>query len=186
LIGRLVGKVDARLLISVGLGLTAFSMWGMTGFSPQMNSWPVIWTGFLQGLGMGFIYVPLAATAFATLRLDLRNEGTSMFSLIRNIGSSIGIAVVAALLTRNSQIMHSRLGEHVTPYDVTTRAHFGFGEVTANGLASLNGIVSQQAAMLAYNNDFQFLFVITLITMPLVLFLKVARSGKAAPSVAVE
>jgi len=186
LIGRLVGKIDARLLISFGLGLTAFSMWGMTGFSPQMNSWPVIWTGFLQGLGMGFIYVPLAATAFATLRLDLRNEGTSMFSLIRNIGSSIGIAVVAALLTRNAQIMHSRLAEHVTPYDVATRAHFGFGEVTANGLASLNGVVSQQAAMLAYNNDFQFLFVITLITMPLVLFLKVAKSGKAAPSVAVE
>jgi DHA2 family multidrug resistance protein len=158
----------------------------MTGFSPQMNSWPVIWTGFVQGLGMGFVYVPLAATAFATLRGDLRNEGTSMFSLVRNIGSSVGIAVVAALLTRNSQIMHARLGEQVTPYDLATQAHLGFGDVTASGLAALNGLVSQQAAMISYNNDFQLLFVITLITMPLVLFMKVTRSGKAAPSVAVE
>jgi DHA2 family multidrug resistance protein len=186
LVGRLVGKVDPRILITAGLGLSAYSMWGMTGFSPQMNSWPVVWTGFLQGMGMGFVYVPLAATAFATLRLDLRNEGTSMFSLLRNIGSSIGIAVVVALLTRSSQVMHARLVEHVTPYDLMTRAHFGFGEITASGMVSLNGMVSQQAAMIAYNNDFQLLFVVTLVTMPLVLFLKVARSGKAAPSIAVE
>jgi len=186
LVGRLVSKVDARILIGTGLALTAVSMWGMTGFSAQMDSWPVIWTGFLQGTAMGFTFVPLTAAAFATLHSSLRNEGTSMFSLLRNIGSSIGIAMVAALLTRNSQIMHARLSEHVTPYDLATRAHLGYVEATSGGLASLNGIVSKQAAMIAYNNDFKLLLIITIITFPLVLFLRAPARSATSPSVAVE
>jgi DHA2 family multidrug resistance protein len=185
-VGRLIGYVDARILIAAGLGVTAFSIRGMTGFSPQMNSWPVVWTSFLQGAGMGFMYVPLASAAFATLRPDLRNEGTSMFSLIRNIGSSIGIAVFMALLTRNTQIMHARLGEYVTPYDASTRSYFGFGDVSTSGLHSLNVLVSQQAQMIAYNNDFQLLFVLLLISTPLVLLLKVVKPGAGAPSNAVK
>jgi len=183
LVGRLIGRVDARVLIAIGLGVTAASLWIMCGFSPQMDSHLVIISGFLQGVGTGFAYVPLAAVAFATLAPQLRSEGTSIFNLLRNIGSSIGIAVVQALLTRNTQIMHARLAEHLTPYGAQLRAAIpGLG--TAHGLAALNATVTQQAQMIAYNNDFKLLLLLTLAVMPLLVLL---RSGRAsATSVAPE
>jgi MFS transporter, DHA2 family, multidrug resistance protein len=184
-VGRLIGKFDPRTLITFGLGLTALSLWMMTGFSPQMDSGPVIWSGFIQGLGMGFVWVPLSTAAFATLSLQLRNEGTSMFNLLRNIGSSIGIAVVVALLTRNTQIMHSQLGEHITPYDLATRFHPAFDAATPAGLSAINATVTQQAAMIAYNNDFKLLLILTVVIVPLVFLLRGVR-GKSAPSVAAE
>ena len=76
----------------------------MTGFYLQMDTAPIVWSGLAQGLGTGFVYVPLAAMTFATLSPRFRNEGTALFSLMRNVGSSIGISVVETLLTRNTQV----------------------------------------------------------------------------------
>ena len=177
LVGRLVGRVDARLLIALGLGFTAGSLWIMCGFSPQMDSRLIIWSGFLQGVGTGFAYVPLAAVSFATLAPQLRSEGTSIFNLLRNIGSSIGIAVVQALLTRNTQIMHSRLAEHVTPYGSGLGSLVPHASGSAHSLAALNAAVTRQAQMIAYNNDFKLLLVLTLAVMPMLLLL---RSGRPA------
>src|SRR5690606_1537359 len=101
----------------------AFSLWLMTGFTTQMDDRLVIWSGVVQGMGIGFVWVPLTTVAFGTLAPRLRNEGTSLFNLLRNIGSSIGIAVVMAMLTRNTQYVHSQLAEHVTPYDFAARNH---------------------------------------------------------------
>jgi DHA2 family multidrug resistance protein len=184
-VGRLVGKVDARALIIFGLSLTALSLWIMTGFYIQMDGDRIIWSGLIQGFGLGFTWVPLSALAFTTLPGHLRNEGTSMFNLLRNIGSSIGIAVMAALLTRNTQIMHARLGEYVTPYDLA-RGHLPFDPSTAAGLEAINGTVTQQAAMIAYNNDFKLLLVVTLLTIPLVFLLRGMRRGSGGAPVAAE
>src|SRR6202012_132563 len=93
LVGRLLALFDARPIIAVGLGLTAFSLWQMTGFSLQMDYWPIVISGVLQGRGVGLVYVPLSTVAFTTLPGHLRNEGTAFFSLMRNVGSSIGISV---------------------------------------------------------------------------------------------
>src|ERR1700723_2200122 len=79
IVGRLMGKVDVRLLLATGFGMTAVSSWQMTGFDVLMDSSTVVWSGVLQGLGTGFVYVPLAAATFATLTPALRNEGTSIF-----------------------------------------------------------------------------------------------------------
>src|SRR6202035_2099227 len=116
IVGRLMGKVDTRLIIAVGFSLAAVSSWQMTGFDVQMDASMVVWSGILQGLGTGFVYVPLAAATFATLAPALRNEGTAIFNLIRNLGSSIGISVVNTLLTRNTQIVHSTLGDRVSRF----------------------------------------------------------------------
>src|SRR5580692_10931683 len=101
LVGRLIKRFDARLVMAVGLVLTAYSLWQMTRFSLGMGSWPVIFSGIIQGAGVGLVYVPLSMVAFTTLPGALRNEGTSFFNLLRNVGSSVGISVVTFLLTQN-------------------------------------------------------------------------------------
>jgi DHA2 family multidrug resistance protein len=180
LVGRLTGKVDIRVIIGIGFALAALSSWQMTGFDLQMDWATVVWSGLAQGLGTGFVYVPLAAAAFATLSPTLRDEGTAIFSLTRNLGSSIGISVVNTLLTRNMQIMHSTLGEHVTRYSPVLRARLPDGPLSLRTVASLNATVTEQAAMIAYNNDFKLTMVLSLAAIPLVFLLRKA-SGGAAP-----
>jgi DHA2 family multidrug resistance protein len=179
-VGRLVGKVDFRLVMAVGFGLTAFSCWQMTHFNLQMDSSTVVWSGIAQGLGTGFVYVPLATATFATLSATLRNEGTAIFNLSRNIGSSIGISVVETLLTRNTQIVHSALAEHVTPY------MSGQPQPTGSALAALNALVTKQAAMIAYNNDFQLMLFLCLAAAPLVILLRKGAAKRSAEPVILE
>jgi MFS transporter, DHA2 family, multidrug resistance protein len=184
LVGRIMGKVDTRLIIGAGFALTAFSLWQMTGFDLQMGSSTIVWSGLAQGLGTGFVFVPLAAATFATLAPALRNEGTAIFSLTRNVGSSIGISVVETLLTRNTQIMHATLGAHVNPYAPLLRAQLAAGAPTLHTLAGLNATVTQQAAMIAYNDDFQLMMLLSLAAIPLVFLLR--KGGAGAKPVVVE
>jgi DHA2 family multidrug resistance protein len=117
---------------------------------------------------------------------QLRNEGTAFFSLMRNLGSSIGISVVTTLLVRNTQIMHSRLAEHVTPFSDGLTPSLSTGLPTAEHLAGLNAAVTQQAAMIAYNNDFKLMLILTVIAIPLVALLRAPRNPapNAQPAVA--
>ncbi len=121
-VARLVGRVDTRLLILVGLVLTAAALWQMTGFSLQMGMGPVISTGVMQGFGLGFVFTPLSIITFSTLPRNLLTQGTAIFSLMRNIGGSVGIAIVEALLDQNTQIVHSRLVERLRPDNPLARA----------------------------------------------------------------
>jgi MFS transporter, DHA2 family, multidrug resistance protein len=175
-VGRLMKHLDLRVIIAIGFALTAFSLWQMTGFSLDMGSSLVVWSGLIQGIGTGFVFVPLAAVTFATLPSQLRNEGTAMFSLIRNVGSSIGISVVETLLTRGTQTMHAALGEHVTAYSALARRIWPQGHPTATQLAAVNHSVGEQATMIAYINDFQLMLVLTVCALPLVFLLR-----RAAP-----
>ena len=184
IVGRLMGKIDVRLIIASGFALAAASSWQMTGFDVQMDSSMVVWSGILQGLGTGFVYVPLAAATFATLTPALRNEGTAIFSLTRNLGSSIGISVVNTLLTRNTQIMHATLSEHVSRYSPVLRAQLPDPAPSLRTLAGLNATVTQQAAMIAYNNDFKLMMLLSLAAIPLVFLLRKARGS--APAVSIE
>jgi MFS transporter, DHA2 family, multidrug resistance protein len=183
IVSRLMGKFDSRLIIAVGFVITAISLWQMTGFYLQMDSSLVIWSGLLQGLGTGFVFVPLAAITFATLSPVFRNEGTAMFSLVRNVGSSIGISAVVTLLTRNTQVMHARLAEQITPYG---GALHGQALSTTQGLAALNQNVSGQAAMIAYNDDFKLMMILTLCAIPLALLLRGVKPKAGAEPVIAE
>jgi DHA2 family multidrug resistance protein len=178
--GRLIAWVDVRLLIGAGIALTAASTWSMCGFSPLMDERLVIWSGFIQGMGIGLAYAPLTTVCFATLAPQFRSGGTSMFNLVRNIGSSIGIAVVQALLTRNTQIMHSRLGEHISLFGGQLRPPAPYSFSTREGLAALNASVTRQAEMIAYINDFKLLLVLCLAILPLVLLLNHRAPARAA------
>jgi DHA2 family multidrug resistance protein len=168
-------KVDVRVVIGAGFLITAASLYMMTGFYLQMGQSMVVWSGLLQGLGAGMVYVPLAAVTFTTLAPALRNEGTAIFSLMRNIGSSIGISIVTALLTRNTQIMHSRLAENVTPYFNPWHA----SPSTAAGAQMVNHTVTSQAAMIAYNNDFKMMLILSLAAAPAVFLLRISKKAAA-------
>jgi DHA2 family multidrug resistance protein len=185
-VGRLMGRIDTRWIIAAGFAITAFSLWQMTGFYLQMGTSSVVWSGLVQGFGTGFVYVPLAAITFATLAPALRNEGTAVFSLIRNIGSSVGISVVTTLLTRNTQTMHSRLAERLTPFGDALHAPAAAMLAEPGGLAALNQSVTAQATMIAYNNDFKLMMVLTVCAVPLVALLRRATAAKDAEPMVLE
>src|SRR5262245_7023575 len=168
IVGRLGSRIDARYVMVVGLTLTAASLWWMTNFYLQMDSNEIVWSGLLQGIGTGCVFAPLSTIAFSTLAPHLRNEGNAFFSLMRNLGSSIGISAVTTRLVRNTQIMHSRLGEHVTPFGDGLTPAMPAGIPSPTHLAGLDAAVTQQAAMIAYNNDFKLMLILTVLAIPLV------------------
>lgn len=173
LVGRLVGKVDIRLLILFGLGMTALSLYEMAEFTTEVSEFTLISTGITQGIGLGFIFVPLSTITFATLDPKYRTEGTAMFSLMRNIGSSIGISVMTTMLTQNTQIVHASLTALMNPF------RHGMQSIpkmwdwhTSGGAAALNGMVTTQAQTIAYLDDFQAMMWIVLAVVPLLLLMQ--------------
>jgi DHA2 family multidrug resistance protein len=185
-VGWMMRKMDIRLVIATGFVISAVSLWQMTGFYLQMDDAGVISSGFLQGLGSGIAYVPMSTATFATLPAVFRNEGAAFFSLVRNLGSSIGITTVTTLLTRNTQMMHARLAEHVTPYSEALRSQSSAILSGAHGLNALNASVTSQAAMIAYNNDFKLMMVLSLCAIPLVLLVRGARAAPSDEPVVIE
>jgi len=117
--------------------------------------------------------VPLSAVTFSTLAAQLRPAGTSIFSLSRNVGSSVGISIVEALLTRGTQVEHATLAEQVTPYNPLLTHAAASSDPMA--LSMLNDEITRQATMVSYLNDFRFMMVLALITMPLIAFIRPIR-----------
>jgi DHA2 family multidrug resistance protein len=181
LVGRLIGRVDARWLLLSGFALVVVSLYIMTGFSLDEPIWPIVYSGVIQGVGIGFLFVPLSAVAFSTLEPRFRNEGTAMFSLIRNIGSSIGISIVVTVLAREAQRAHAGIGSHLSYYRDALLSGSGgvFDITTRTGAAALNGEVTRQAMMIAYLNDFRLMMFLTLAALPLLLLLRSPRHAAA-------
>jgi DHA2 family multidrug resistance protein len=184
LVGRLVRRVDARILIAIGLSLTAYSLWEMTGFSPEMGMGPIVRTGITQGLGLGLIFVPLSTLAFATLKPEFRTEATSLFSLVRNLGSSIGVSVMATMLAQNTQVNHVELSTRISPFDPALGAFSqatGFDPIhDTTALAYLNQMVTGQAQMISYLDDFKAMAIVTLACLPMLLLLSKRSNAPAA------
>src|SRR4029079_18985983 len=179
-VGRLVQRVDPRLLIGFGICLTAFSLWQMTGFNMSMTSGPFITTGVIQGFGLGFLFIPLQTVAFLTLDTRLRTEGSAIFNLVRNLGSSIGISLVASVLANNIQTNHAEMAENITLFNpnLTAAGIDPSSLLTQAGsqtVAMLNGMIGAQSAMIAYLDDFKLMSLITLAALPLLVFFRYKR-----------
>ncbi|MCG2586390.1 DHA2 family efflux MFS transporter permease subunit [Massilia sp. TS11] len=175
LAGRLAGRVDARLPVGAGLLLTAFSLWLMTRFTAEVGPGALIGSGLLQGLGLGLIFVPLSTATFSTLAARYRTEATALYSLARNIGSSIGISVVISYLSHQLQANHAALGAFLTPFRLAVQSASAHGAIQLDstaGLALLNAQLTRQAALLAYLQDFRLMMWISLAALPLVLLLR--------------
>ena len=181
IVGKLIGRFDARLIMMAGLGLTVFSLWQMINFDLLMDQNLIIISGIIQGFGVGLVYVPLSTVAFSTLLPSLRNEGTAFFNLLRNLGSAIGISVVETLLTQNTQIMHASIAEYITPYNLQDPA-FSSLHIDPNtllGLSTLNHMITNQASMIAYLDDYKLMMVLTIGVIPLLLLLRPAVKSKS-------
>jgi DHA2 family multidrug resistance protein len=190
IVGRLIGKVDIRLLLVTGLAATAWAMWIMTGWTPDVSQWTIVSTGFIQGAGLGFLFVPLTTVTFSTLPAEKRGDGTGLYNLSRNIGSSVGISIVSALLTENIQVNHADIAAYVTPtnraFDIPVIAN-NWSPWTAAGRAALDSVVTQQATVISYLDDFKLLMLLSLAALPLVMLLKRAATPATVDhSIAVE
>ena len=185
-VAPLINRVDNRLIILFGLLLTAVSMWQMTGFSLYMGMAPVIASGLLQGFGLGCTFVPLNTIALSNLPRHILTQGTALRSLMRNLGGSIGIAILEALLAENTQIVHARLVEQLRPDNPLAQAPYlmaPFSLTTPSGIAALNAEVTRQAAMVAYVNDFALMMVVA--TGSIMLLLLVRPTSRAGAAVAI-
>jgi DHA2 family multidrug resistance protein len=173
--GQIMGKVDARIMISVGLVLFAWSLRMMAGWSLDMSYWSVVTSGFVQGLGMGLVFMPLNSLAFATLESRYRPDGASLLNLFRSIGQSAGISMVTVFLARNIQISHADMAANITEKTIPGLNIPQLGSLGAVGdsvFAYADGMINQQAAMIAYVNDFYLMAWISIAVLPLVLLLR--------------
>jgi MFS transporter, DHA2 family, multidrug resistance protein len=175
LAGRLMGRVDTRLLLVTGLLLTAWAMYDMTGWNPNVSQWTIVVTGFIQGTGLGFLFVPLTTVTFATLAAEQRADATGLYNLSRNVGSSVGISVVSYLLIRNDQINHATIASHVTAFNHAfnnSAVLQAWSPWTAGGRAALDQVVQTQASIISYVDDFKLMMILSLAVVPLVLLLR--------------
>jgi DHA2 family multidrug resistance protein len=181
IVGKLIGPVDTRYLLALGLGLTAWSFYVMTGWTPDVSQMTIVVVGIIQGIGLGFIFVPLSVVTLSTLAPELRAEGAGLYSLSRNIGSSIGISVVNSLLTRNTQVNHAEIARNVTSvnraFEDLAITQF-WDPISTAGRTALDAVITRQAQIIAYIDDYKLLMIATLAAIPLlIIFQKPPRTA---------
>ncbi len=172
MVSKLIGRYDARYMIAAGLGLCALSLWDMTQFTLDVGEGRIVWNGILLGFGLGLVFPPLTTLTFATIPPRLRTEGAAINALLRNLGASIGIAVLVSLLSRNTQANRAELVETLTPF----HAGWPFGSLMPDGSTQLLAVwdaeINRQAAMIGYLNDFRAMTLCTVAVIPLLLFMR--------------
>jgi MFS transporter, DHA2 family, multidrug resistance protein len=173
--------VDARALLLFGFAVSAYALWQMMQYTMVLSASDIVWPGVVQGFGLGFVFVPLSALTFSTLTPELRADGTATYSLMRNIGSSIGISIVQTFVTRGTQVAHADMAANVTPFNPAFQTMLATG--SRYDLAVLNQSITQQAQMIAYLNDFKMMFVATLLVIPLLVLIR-PSGGSAGASAA--
>jgi len=184
--GRISNRMDPRLLIAGGTIVIAGTLFWMTGWTPAVSESEVVGVTIVMGFGLGFVFVPLQVVAFASLPAAFRNDATAMWSLLRNVGSAIGISITSTLLTEMQQVNHAIIVQNVNPFNRAltanpTALHF-LDPTTPHGAALMNQAVNYQASIIAYIDDFKYMMITALLSLPLVLFMR--HPGTAARAAA--
>jgi DHA2 family multidrug resistance protein len=181
--GRLLGRVDPRLIMAAGLVLIAFSMSRMAHFDLGMDRRALLFAGFFQGLGFGSLMVPATTLGFTMLPVALRAEGAALQAVLRNIGGSAGIAAMQALITHQTQAMHASMAAQVIPSDPMVSSGLApmFDPATPAGAFALDAVITRQATMVAYVDDFIAMLFIALGCMPLLFLIRKPRQSGGDP-----
>jgi DHA2 family multidrug resistance protein len=177
-VGRLVNKADARVLVGTGMLISAAGSYAMTWYSLDISTMWVIWPAFLQGLGLGLIFVPLSTIAYATLERARMAEAAGIYSLVRTIGAAAGISVVTTLMTRQSQVIWNQLGGHITQYDTALLDFLRplhLQPTDPHAMALIASQIAKQAQMVAMLDVFQVTTWSFLGMLPLVFLLRRSR-----------
>jgi DHA2 family multidrug resistance protein len=194
-VGFLTAKFDARKLLVVGLLGGAITLFMFGSLNLQIGFWDIFWPQFFQGLAMGLIFVPLTTVSMSLIAREEMGNATSIFNLMRNMGGSVGIAVIATMLSRSTQAQYNVLGSHVSMFDTQARSLLeqiragfmarGMDFMTASqaAYAALSGMVSQQAIMVAFVQLFRLLALVFAIVVPLVFIMRRPKGGQPAASV---
>jgi MFS transporter, DHA2 family, multidrug resistance protein len=188
IVGRLVGRTDTRILLFIGLCLTAWSFNAMTGWTPDVSQEAIIGVTMVQGFGLGFLFVPLSAATLSTLPLAERAEGAGLFSLSRNIGSSVGISIVNTLLVQNTQANHAAIVPSVNAVNRGFENPLiaqAWNPLTAAGRAALDAVITRQAEIIAYIDDYKLLMIAALAVIPLLVVFKRPSGPRAAEPVVI-
>src|SRR3546814_257253 len=173
LVGRLIGRIETRVLILAGLGLTILALHRMSGYTDQVTSMQIMIDGMMQGAGLGLIFVPLSTMAFATLPRTYLDEAAGIYSVSRNIGSSIGISVVSALLASNIQVNHAQLVEFINPFNPMLGLLPALAyPATGTGRPVLDQMINRQATLIAYLNDFKLMMWVAIAAIPMLLLMR--------------
>ena len=187
-VGRLLKSVDARPLVGLGLVLSLWSIWEMVFYAPETSASWIVLTSVVQGFGLGFIFVPLNSAAFATLPAVLRTDGVALWTLIRNLGSSIGVSIVIAQLTSGISLYHNRIVESLVPSSTGLALAGSGGPFETTSILSpslIDGLATREAVIMSYSNDYLLMCIVTVLALPLVLLLRKPEAQSAAsPAVA--
>jgi len=190
LVGRLVSRVDARLLISGGLVVVGIALFMLTGVDLRSSFFSLMWIRVIQGCGLAFLFVPINTVAFGVLPPEKSSNGSALINMARNIGGSVGISLVVTMAQRWQQFHQNVLTAHVRAsspelrsYLARVRAYFAHRSglphaPVGQAFGYLYETVLRQAGMLAYIDDFALMGVLTLAIIPFVFFLKGARPAK--------
>lgn len=162
-----LGKVDPRIPMTVGLVLQAYAGWVMTGFDVTVSTEAVLWASAVQGFGVGLVWIPLSIVTFATLPPPLVPDGTAIFHLLRNIGSSVFISISIAYVIHETKLSHAHLVTHVTPFRDAVGV-FGFVGADPQALATLRAEIGRQATMIGYIGGFWLFTAAAAAAIPLV------------------
>ncbi len=186
-VGLLMNRVDPRKMLGIGFLLNAVTLYWMGWLNLQAGFWDIFWPQFVQGVGMGLLFVPLTTVAMDRIAPKDMGPATSLFNLLRNIGGAAGIAVVQTILARDRQEHINILGSHVNPYDPSTQLMFqnmrsafmaagaDMATATQRAYAALFGMVQKQAAMMAFIDGFKVLAFVFVILLPLVFLMQKPR-----------
>jgi DHA2 family multidrug resistance protein len=195
LAGHLTTKTDPRRLLVVGIGLGSITMFQLSGLNLNAGFWDIFWAQVLQGVALSFLFIPLMSLAMSRISPEKMGNATSIFNLMRNIGGSVGIAIMTTFLARRAQVHQNHLVAKVTAGDAETmkmlhglQANFylhGADAVTASrkALGAIYGMVQQHAAMLAFVEAFWIMGVVFLVMLPflpLLQYSKLKHPAKAA------
>ena len=183
IVGRILKFIDPRKVILAGMAVAASTMWLMAGFTEDIDKTVVYVICFAQGIALSSFIIPVNTVAFSTLTPEQRDIGTSFYSLLNNMGRSLGIALLASYLARNTQQNHSMLSDHITTFNDAVR-HSLIPDVwditTTAGLSAVHRMVNQQAELIAYINDFRLLAIIIICCMPIVIMMRNPHSIEKA------
>jgi DHA2 family multidrug resistance protein len=170
----LLARLGAKLTLTIGVMLSAISLYAMANFDLSMTAMPIMTSGFVQGLGVGLMFAPLSTLSFATLPRQLRPEGTSLSTMARSLGSSVGISIVQATFVRQAFTNAARLGEHVSIGNPLNGRLLpaGLSLDTAMGQLVMRGQIARQGAMISYDYVFAWMAPACLLLLPLIFVLK--------------
>lgn len=175
ILGRIVMKIDVRLPIAGGFAILLWSMWVMSRWTPSIDEWSLGLTCFVQGIGMGMIFLPSNVMAFSTLPGHLRTDGSAFLNLVRNVAAAIGVSISTTVLESATETAHSSLAAHVNMFNrglFINAPSMMWNPSIPFGAAQIESVIERNAEMIAYSDVFLFMFYVCLPSVLIVLLMR--------------